>query len=159
MNMTTSATISPRPRSMGIFFGLFSGGIALFAANLFLLEPFMSKAVNPAFAGTIYTVVRILGLVFLGYALTRYAGRNRFQVISTVLLIGFIDQVFLKGLWVSRDTHLHPENWVGIDPSNAAIFVNMAMGFLFFIPIVLILSLLGIEATRFHREWTRSPSN
>ena len=101
----------------------------------------------------IYILVRVAGLIFLAYGLAKNAKRNLFQVVSTVLLVGFIDQVFLKGIWIKQDMVAHPADWVGIEPTNSVIFLNMAMGYLFFIPIILILSFLGMESTRFKRDW------
>lgn len=133
------------------------GILALFAINLFLLEPLLSRTLGPVAAQISYIVVRVAGLIALAFGLTRYAQRNRFQTVTTVLLVGFIDQVFLKGLWVKRDIAVNPTSWEGFAPNNAAIFVNLAAGYLFFVPIVLILCFLGMEATRFKRDWTYRP--
>lgn len=133
------------------------GVLALFAVNLFILEPIISRVVGPAAAQFSYIVLRVAGLVALAFGLARGAQRNRFQTISTVLLVGFLDQVFLKGLWVKRDLVANPVAWQGFEPTNAAIFVNLATGYLFFVPIVLILCFLGMEATRFKRDWTYRP--
>lgn len=133
---------------------IFSGGIlVLFAINLFVLEPVFSKWIGPRAAQIVYIIIRIAGLVGLAYGLARDAKRNRFQTVTTVLLVGFIDQVILKGIWIRSDIAANPAAWVGVEPGNAAIFVNMAMGYLFFIPIILILAFVGMEATRFRREW------
>lgn len=138
-----------------IFFPI--GVLGLFGLNLFVIEPFLNHSVSPVVAQLSYIAIRVIGLVVLAFGLTRYAFRNRFQTISTVLMVGFIDQVFLKGLWVKRDIAANPAGWVGFEPTNSAIFVNMATGYLFFVPIVLILSFLGMEATRFKRDWTHRP--
>lgn len=133
------------------------GVLSLFAMNLFVIEPILNRGVHPVAAQLTYIGIRVFGLIGLAFGLTRYAQRNRFQTISTVLLVGFIDQVFLKGLWIKRDIGANPAAWEGFTPTNAAIFVNMATGYLFFVPIVLILSFLGMEATRFKRDWTYRP--
>lgn len=164
----TSRTIPPsdetiadsKPKGAGVFRWLIIlplGILALFALNLFVLEPILSRLVGPKAAQFSYIIVRVIGLVALAFGLTRYALRNRFQTISTVLLVGLIDQVLLKGLWVKRDMALNPAAWEGFAPTNAAIFVNLSTGYLFFVPIVLILCFLGMEATRFKRDWTYRP--
>lgn len=134
-------------------FGLCGGLLVIFAINLFLLEGWMRTAIGPLAAQYVYIAIRVLGLGALAHGLTRYAFRNRFQVISTVLLVGFIDQVFIKGLRIKQDILANPGNWTGFEPTNAAIFVNMATGYLFFIPVVLIVSFLGMFSTHFMREW------
>jgi hypothetical protein len=138
-------------RALALGFGV----LIVFAVNLFLLEQFFRGAFGPVAAQYIYLAIRILGLGFLAYGLTRFALRNRFQTISTVLLVGLVDQVLLKGLWVKRDIAANPANWEGFAPTDAAIFVNMATGYLFFVPIVLILCFVGIEGTKFRKEWTK----
>ncbi len=134
-------------------FGLSLGVLGLFAFNLFELEPFLTRVSGPRAAQFAYILVRIVGLLGLAYGLAKNAKRNRFQTLSTVLLIGFIDQVILKGIWIKQDMAIHPAEWTGIEPTNAVIFLNMAMGYLFFVPLVLILAFVGMEATRFRRDW------
>jgi len=138
---------------LGLVFAISAGILALFALNLFVLEPLISKGIGPRAAQLTYIVIRIVGLAGLAFLLAKNAKRNRFQTVSTVLLVGFIDQVFLKGMWIKQDMIVHPADWTGIEPTNAAIFINMAMGYLFFIPIILILAFVGMESTRFRREW------
>ncbi len=133
------------------------GILAVFASNLFILEPVIRSVFNPLVGQYAYIIIRVVGLVALAFGLARYAQRNRFQTVSTVLLVGFIDQVFIKGLWVKRDMTENPASWAGFEPTNAAIFVNLATGFLFFVPIVLILTFLGMEATRFRSDWKYRP--
>lgn len=133
---------------------LVSGGIlALFALNLFVLQPLLTRGIGPGVAQVFYVLIRIVGLVFLAYVLTKNARRNRFQTLSTVVFIGFVDQVVLKGLWLKGEIVRNPADWTGIEPINSVIFLNMAMGYLFFIPVVLILAFFGMEATRFRRRW------
>lgn len=134
-------------------FGLCGGLLVLFAVNLFFLEGWIRTSIGPLAAQYSYIVIRIIGLGALAHGLTRFAFRNRFQVISTVLLVGFIDQVFIKGFRIKQDILANPSNWTGFEPTNAAIFVNMATGYLFFIPVVLIVSFLGMFSTHFMREW------
>ena len=134
-------------------FSLCGGILAIFALYLFVLQPLVTTGVGPRAAQLVYIVIRVGGLILLAYLLAKDAKRNRLQVITTVLLVGFIDQVLLKGLWIKRDMAIHPADWVGFEPTNAAIFVNMAIGYMFFIPIVAIFAFLGMESTRFRRDW------
>ncbi len=131
--------------------------LTLFAINLFILQPIISRAVGPRAAQFVYIVIRILGLVGLAYALSKNAKRNRFQAISTVLLVGFIDQVLFKGIWVKRDMMVNPADWVGMEPTNAMIFLNMSIGYLAFTPVILILAFVGMESTRLTRDWKVKP--
>jgi hypothetical protein len=138
---------------LGRVFALSAAALVVFALNLFVLEPLLSRVLSPVASQIFYIGVRIFGMIVLAYALTRFAGRSRIQVFSTVLLVGFIDQVGLKTLWIHRDMRIHPAAWQGFEPTSASIFVNMATGYLFFIPIVLILCFLGTESTRFRKDW------
>jgi hypothetical protein len=132
----------------------FSGGIlALFALNQFAFGPLIESAVGGRAAQAVYVAIRVIGLVALAYLLAKNAKRNRFQTLSTVILVGFIDQVFFKGIWVKQDLSLHPEAWVGFEPTTASIFLTLAMGYLFFTPMILILGFFGIESSRFRRDW------
>ena len=151
--MTQSSDATEKSASLGRVFSLSAGILVLFALNLFVLEPIVTREVGPRAAQFVYIGIRILGLVGLAYGLAKNAKRNRFQTISTVLLIGFIDQVFLKGIWIKQDMAVHPADWDGFEPVNSVIFLNMAMGYLFFIPVVLILAFVGMESTRFRRDW------
>ena len=94
--MTQSSDATEKSASLGRVFSLSAGILVLFALNLFVLEPIVTREVGPRAAQFVYIGIRILGLVGLAYGLAKNAKRNRFQTISTVLLIGFIDQVFLK---------------------------------------------------------------
>ena len=134
-------------------FALCGGILGIFALYLFVLQPLLTAGIGPRAAQLIYIVIRVGGLMVLAYTLAKDAKRNRLQVLSTVLLVGFIDQVLLKGLWIKRDMAVHPADWIGFEPTNAAIFVNMAIGYMFFIPIVAIFAFLGMESTRFRRDW------
>lgn len=151
--MTDRADLEPSSASLRRVFLLSAGVLLLFAVNLFYLEPILSRALGARAAQFMYIVIRIVGLAGLAYGLAKNAKRNRFQTVSTVLLVGFLDQVFLKGIWIKRDIGIHPADWVGLEPTNSVIFLNMAMGYLFFVPIVLILAFLGMESTRFRRDW------
>ncbi len=143
-----------KPSPLAWVIGLPIAIIALFALNLFVIEPLLNQAVGRAVAQTLYIVIRIVGLIGLAFGLAKFGQRNRFQTVTTTLLVGFIDQVLLKGLWIKRDIVANPEAWKGFEPTNAAVFVNMATGYLFFVPIVLILTFLGMESTRFRRDWS-----
>jgi uncharacterized membrane protein YuzA (DUF378 family) len=134
-------------------FALSGGILALFALNLFVLQPLIATGIGPRAAQMIYILIRVAGMIGLAYGLAKNAKRNRFQTVSTVLLVGAIDQVLLKGLWIKRDMGIHPADWAGFEPVNSVIFLNMAMGYLFFIPIILILAFVGMESTRFRRDW------
>ncbi len=133
------------------------GILALFAVNLFILEPLINQAISPVVATMVYIIFRVLGLVLLAYGLARYAYRNRFQTMSTVLLVGFIDQVLLKGVRMKLYISENPSILQEFNPSNTSIFVNLAAGYLFFVPFVLIIGFFGMEATRFKRDWTYRP--
>ncbi len=150
--MTTRA--ASNTSSLAWVIGLPLAVILLFALNLFVFEPLLSRIANSAVAQILYIVIRIVGLIGLAFGLVKFGHRNRFQTVTTTLLVGFIDQVFLKGIWIKRDILANPEAWKGFEPTNAAVFVNMATGYLFFIPIVLILSFVGMESTRFRRDWS-----
>lgn len=142
------ASDSKKLRAVFVFSGI---AIAIFAVNLFALQPVLIQLIGPRGAQFGYILIRIAALVWLARALAKNAKRNRFQVLSTVLLVGFIDQVLLKGIWVRHDMGLHPADWEGIEKSS--VFITMAMGYLFFIPIVLILAFVGMESIRFRRDW------
>jgi hypothetical protein len=142
-----------KPNPLVVVFAWVLGVLGLFALNLFAIEPLVHRVASPAAAQLLYVILRIVGFIGLAYGLTRYAGRNRFQVMSSVLLVGVVDQVLFKGFWLKRDMEIHPAAWQGFEPTNAAIFVTLAKSYLFFIPILLILSFLGMESTRFRRDW------
>jgi hypothetical protein len=131
--------------------------LILFAVNLFVLQPLISRGIGPRAAQFIYIIVRIIGLIGLAYSLSKNANRNRFQAVSTVLLVGFIDQVLFKSIWVKRDMLIHPADWVGMEPSNSMIFLNMSIGYLAFTPVILILAFVGMESTRLTRDWKVKP--
>lgn len=142
---------SPEAKSLQAVFTFSGIAIAIFALNLFALQPVLIDLIGPRSAQFGYILIRIAALVWLARALAKNAKRNRFQVLSTVLLVGFIDQVVLKGIWVRHDMGIHPADWEGIEKSS--VFITMAMGYLFFIPIVLILAFVGMESIRFRRDW------
>ena len=157
-DLTPVPTETNASRSSIALVFLLSGGIlTLFALNQFAFGPLLEKSAGPRAAQMVYVVVRVAGLVGLAYGLAsdskNGAKRNRYQTLSTVIFVGFLDQVFLKGLWVKQDMLVHPEAWVGFEPSNASIFLTLAMGYLVFTPMILILAFFGMEATRFRRDW------
>ena len=137
-----------------IIFGCTLGVLALFGLNQFVLGKAMEHLMGVRGSQFFYVIIRALGLIFLARALVLYAQRNRFQVLTTVLLVGFIDQVFIKGLWIQGDMRANPAAWQDFHPSNAALFVNLASGYLFMVPIVLILCFLGMESVRFRKDWS-----
>jgi hypothetical protein len=152
-NAEGSLSPASSPTSLGRVFALCAVVLIIFALNLFALQPFLMTTIGPRAAQTGYVLVRVLGILGLAFGLAKNAKRNRFQILSTVLLVGFIDQVFLKGIWIKHDMSVHPAAWAGIQPVNSMIFLNMALGYLFFIPLVLILAFFGMEATRFRKDW------
>src|SRR5690606_37864368 len=96
----SSHPTSKKAGTLAIVFFAFFGILAFFALNQFLLGKWLEHAVGSRASQSLYVVIRVAGLIYLARALVLYAKRNRFQVLSTVLLAGFIDQVFIKGLWI-----------------------------------------------------------
>lgn len=152
-----SGNLSSAENSLSRLLTLCLGVLVIFALNLFVLQPLISRGVGPRAAQFFYIVIRIIGLVGLAYFLSKNAKRNRFQAVSTVLLVGFIDQVLFKSLWVKRDMGVNPADWIGMEPTNGMIFLNMSIGYLAFTPIILILAFVGMESTRLTRDWKVKP--
>lgn len=123
--------------------------VVLFALNLFVLGPWMTQAVSAGAANITYLVIRLLVFIGLGFGLCRWGARNRFQTMSTVMLVAFLDQVLMKGLLLLRDARQNPAAWEGV--TEGAIFYGVSTGFLFFAPFVLILTFLGYELARYRR--------
>ena len=128
-------------------------GLAILGFNLFFLTPFLTRSAGPGSAQIVYIVVRVLVFVGLGWCLTRYALRNRFQVLSTALLLGAIDQCVFKWFVVKHEIAQDPAGWAGV--TDATVAYNVATGFLFFAPFILLLGFLGVQLTVLGREWKR----
>lgn len=140
-----------KPNPLVVVLGWSAAILALFALNQFVFGHWLEQVFNPRVSGFIYVLIRAFGLVYLGRVLVMHAGRNRFQVLSTVLFIGMLDQVAIKGAWILQDMRNNPAAWQDFHPTNAALFVNLATGYLFMVPVVLILSFFGMESTRIRR--------
>ena len=112
-DVTTDRTELEASRSSISRVFMLSGAVlVLFGLNQFLFGPLIEAGIGPRAAQMVYVLIRVSGLVALAYFLAKNAKRNRFQTLSTVVFIGFIDQVLLKGLWVKQDMGLHPAAWV-----------------------------------------------
>ena len=127
--------------------------VAIFAFNLFVLGPYLTQSVNGGVANFAYISVRILSFVALAYALARFAKRNRFQTLSTVMGVAFVDQVILKWFLLHQDMKANPTQWDGV--TDGALFYGVSTGFLFFAPFVLLLAFLGFELIRFRQDWKK----
>ncbi|RYZ72890.1 MAG: hypothetical protein EOP09_02575 [Proteobacteria bacterium] len=129
--------MSPLVRS----FLFMAGALAFFALHIFVVGPHIQgKGLEVA----VFMITRVLTGVILGYLLTRFAGRNRFQSVSSIILVFLIDQVIFKGVWALQDQKIHPELWEGL--SNQALFSGLASGFMFFMPVILVVGFIGTEA-------------
>jgi len=152
--MATRTEAPETKRVLGRVFAMGGIVIAIFALNQFVFGPLFDRTIGPRAAQGVYVLIRVIGLAGLAYGLAKFAKRNRFQTLSTVLLVGFIDQVILKGLWIKQDIRIHPAEWVGFEPTTASIFLTMSYGYLFFTPLILILAFVGMESTRFRSDWS-----
>lgn len=131
--------------------------LGVFAANLFWLQPVLAAKGQEQASFFIYLGVRVLAFIGLSYALVRWAGRTRFQTLSTLMGVGMVDQILLKFIATRQalqaDPSLVPEAGM---PSDGVILFALAQGFLFFAPILLILGFLGVELNRIGKDWKRS---
>jgi hypothetical protein len=127
--------------------------VLLFAFNLFFLGPYLTQAVNGGVANITYIGIRLLGFVGLAYSLGKFARRNRFQTISTVMGVAFIDQVLFKWLLLHNDMKANPQQWDGV--TDGALLYGVSTGFLFFAPFVILLGFLGYELIRFRKDWAK----
>jgi hypothetical protein len=152
--MTTRADLPATKSILGRVFALCGLVIAIFALNQFVFGPIFERSFGPRAAQGVYVLIRVIGLVALAFGLAKFAKRNRFQTLSTVLLVGFADQVVVKGFWIKQDIRVHPADWVGFEPTTASIFLTMSYGYLFFTPLILILAFVGMESTRFRSDWS-----
>jgi len=127
--------------------------VLLFAFNLFVLGPYLTQAVNPGVANITYIGIRLLGFIALGYSLGRFAKRNRFQTISTIMGVAFVDQILFKWILLHNDMKANPGQWEGV--TNGALLYGVSTGFLFFAPFVILLGFLGFELIHFRKAWAK----
>jgi uncharacterized membrane protein len=123
--------------------------------NLFFIGPVLVSHGYTTLNTLLYVGFRLVIFIALAFVLVRFVGRNRPQAMSSVLLVGAVDQVLLKGLWMQADVKAHPELWVGVKMDSQVMFTGLAQGYLFFVPFVLILAFLGTELTRFRADLKR----
>ena len=165
MDFTRKATLTPRSvtdsitdllhHRLFLTLALPLLGIAILAFNYFLVGPMLMARGYDALTKILYLVVRLVIFVGLGFTLARYAVRNRPQTLSAIFLVGAIDQILWKGLWLRHERLTHPAEWAGLSVDSTGLFIGLAQGYLFFTPFVLILGFLGVELTRFRAELAR----
>lgn len=114
--------------------------LAILALQYFVIGPNIREN---GLAVAVYMGTRVLIGVGLGYLLTRYAERNRFQSVSSVVLVFLVDQVAFKGLWALQNQKVHPELWDNL--SGDALVSGLASGFVSFMPVILVIAFVGTE--------------
>ncbi len=123
----------------------------LFTLIYLVLGPWLKDQIGEERSNVFYMVSRLIGFLGLGIVLKGWALRNRIQTLTSIGFVGFFDQVLLKWVFLRGDIHSHPELWKDIpmaqDPVN--LFFGLTQGFLYFIPILLILGFFGTELARF----------
>lgn len=123
----------------------------LFTLIYLVIGPWLKNQIGEQPSNVFYMVSRLLGFLGLGLVLKGWALRNRIQTLSSIGLVGFFDQVILKWFYLRREIQTHPELWKDVpnalDPTN--LLFGLAQGFLFFVPILLILGFFGMELARF----------
>lgn len=118
------------------------GSLLILAFNVFVLSPLISKNLGIVSGNIFYILVRILVLGTLAFALIRWAGKSRYQALTLVALIAFLDQVGFKFLTLYYDAQAHPESWPGF--GVLPIFHMLAMGYMSFLPVILVIAFAGV---------------
>lgn len=123
----------------------------LFTLIYLVIGPWLKDRMGEAPSNVFYMVSRLVGFIALGLILKGWASRNRIQTLSSIGLVGFFDQVLLKWLFLKQEIQAHPELWKDVpaaqEPLN--LFFALTQGFLFFIPVLLIMGFIGMELSRF----------
>lgn len=157
MNSTSSLTLSPTQKLVSSTLTLCILATLVFGLNIFVITPFLAAKVGPGFGNISYIVIRLVVFVGLAHLLGRFAQRNRFQTLSTVMVVAFMDQVVMKGVFILTN----PEMSSALEGvSRTEVLYGVSTGFLFFAPIVLILAFAGYEMipARLRREkWKETP--
>lgn len=129
----------------------------VFGLNIFVITPFLAEKIGTGIGNISYIVIRLVVFVGLAHLLGRLAQRNRFQTLSTVMVVAFMDQVVMKGIFILTNPGMSPA-LEGV--SQTEVLYGVSTGFLFFAPIVLILAFAGYEMipARLRREkWKETP--
>lgn len=127
--------------------------LVLFALNVFVLAPAVAENSGAPTAQAVYMITRVVLIVALSFSLTKFAGKRRAQVFASVGLLAFLDQVVFKGILLFQDIRANPAAWQGV--TDAAVVVNLMMGFMVFLPIILLLAMVGSVLTELRSDLRR----
>ena len=118
---------------------ILGGAVAVLAVEYFGVQPLLERLAGEVPGALVYVVFRAFVFVAVAYALTRWAGRNRFQALTSVMMVGVVDQVIFKFLALSGSS---------AEVSAGIRLYGLAVGYVVFIPILLLFALLGVETAR-----------
>jgi hypothetical protein len=118
-------------------------GFALLGVNLLWVPAAVSSAAGEGWALGIYAAARFAIILLLGLGWIAYAGLKRSQALWGVGFMILAEQFILRGGSLLYDAYRHPEGWAGA--SVSAISFGLLMGYLVFLPLVMIVAWLGTE--------------
>jgi len=128
--------------------------IVVLALQLFILWPFLRGKFPETTLNWIYFISRLFVFLGLGYVFGVHLGLKRVRVFASIMFVGFVDQVVMKWIFTRQDMALHPEAWKDIpfagSPFN--LLFGLTQGFLYFLPILMILAFFGMEFGKFLRK-------
>ena len=117
--------------------------MGLLAANLLWLPTLITERTGEGAALGIYAVLRFLIVLTLAFCWVFWAGLRRGQALSGAGTLILAEQFLFRGGSLLYDAYLNPQSWSGA--SIAAISFSLLMGFLVFLPLVLIVAWMGTE--------------
>jgi len=115
------------------------GALLVLVLNIWVIVPGLSRVAGDGAGVVAYTLIRVAVMIGLGYGLTQYAQRRRFQVLGTVAFVELIDQLVLKG--ISFMTQVE-----GVEPLT--VLYGMAVSYMMFLPMILIFAFVGSEISQ-----------
>jgi hypothetical protein len=118
-------------------------GVLSSAAILFVFGPVLMARFGDMAGQGVSMILRIVTWVGFAFGLSRVHQKTRLQIIRLTALLVFVDQCLLKSIAVVYDYRTRPGLWQNT-PLDGAIFATF-MGYLVFLPIIIILAFLGAE--------------
>lgn len=129
---------------------LFALTLCLLILNATLVGPFVFEKWGGQVGNLTFVVLRVT--LLLGFAVLFSSGpkpkaqKRWMETFRAVTLLAFLDQVVLKGALLAIDQAKHPEAWAG--SSVSAVAVPLMMGFLLFLPFLIVTAFFGYELGR-----------
>lgn len=133
-------------KSFALFFVAFA---AILALNAFFLAPFLISKFDIATANIGYGSVRLAAYIVFSYLCARVYSHGRYQLMGATAFLAFVDQVVFKSILLWIDYQKNPAEWA--DHFSGALF-GSAMGYMVFLPIILLLAFLGSEMHFFSKK-------